>query len=162
ETPVAGAAPPVHHHRRAARAVHRTASSLAGVDARPTRRRGRDAPSGAGDPDDAARDCCAAAPASVAFGVTPGDNAAMSRFVVSFVCTGNICRSPMGEVILRDLLEREGLADRVAVVSAGTGDWHVGGPADPRAVSTLKQYGLDGERHRAQQFVRESFAQVGL
>ncbi|MCM3660487.1 low molecular weight phosphotyrosine protein phosphatase [Georgenia satyanarayanai] len=86
----------------------------------------------------------------------------MSPFTVSFVCTGNICRSPMGEVVLRDLLEREGLADRVRVVSAGTGDWHVGGPADPRAVSTLKQYGLDGEQHRAQQFAREGFAEVDL
>ncbi|WP_152188784.1 low molecular weight protein-tyrosine-phosphatase [Georgenia satyanarayanai] len=86
----------------------------------------------------------------------------MSTFTVSFVCTGNICRSPMGEVILRDLLEREGLADEVRVVSAGTGDWHIGGPADPRALSTLKQYGLDGESHRAQQFVRESFADVDL
>ncbi|WP_413451788.1 low molecular weight protein-tyrosine-phosphatase [Georgenia phoenicis] len=86
----------------------------------------------------------------------------MSPFTVSFVCTGNICRSPMGEVILRDLLEREGLADRVRVVSAGTGDWHVGGPADPRAVSTLERYGLDGTSHRAQQFVRESFADVDL
>ncbi len=94
--------------------------------------------------------------------MTPGDNAAMSRFVVSFVCTGNICRSPMGEVILRDLLEREGLADRVEVVSAGTGDWHVGGPADPRAVSTLRLFGLDGESHRAQQFVRDTFAEVDL
>jgi len=86
----------------------------------------------------------------------------MSPFVVSFVCTGNICRSPMGEVVLRDLLEREGLADRVEVVSAGTGDWHVGGPADPRAVSTLRQFGLDGESHRAQQFVRDTFAEVDL
>lgn len=94
--------------------------------------------------------------------MTPGDNAAMSRFVVSFVCTGNICRSPMGEVILRELLEREGLADRVEVVSAGTGDWHVGGPADPRAVSTLRRFGLDGESHRAQQFVRDTFAEVDL
>ncbi len=86
----------------------------------------------------------------------------MSTFTVSFVCTGNICRSPMGEVILRDLLEQEGLADRVRVVSAGTGDWHVGGPADPRAVSTLQQYGLDGESHRAAQFLAGSFAEVDL
>ncbi|WP_324653426.1 low molecular weight protein-tyrosine-phosphatase [Georgenia sp. H159] len=86
----------------------------------------------------------------------------MPPFTVSFVCTGNICRSPMGEVILRDLLEREGLQDRVQVVSAGTGDWHVGGPADPRAVSTLRRFGLDGESHRAEQFTSRSFAAVDL
>ena len=86
----------------------------------------------------------------------------MSSFTVSFVCTGNICRSPMGEVILRELLDREGLGDRVRVVSAGTGDWHVGGPADPRAVSTLRDYGLDGDAHRAEQFVAEHFARTDL
>ena len=91
-----------------------------------------------------------------------GDNADMSSFTVSFVCTGNICRSPMGEVILRDLLDREGLGDRVQVVSAGTGDWHVGGPADPRALSTLREYGLDGEAHRAEQFVADHFERTDL
>ena len=48
-------------------------------------------------------------------GVVPG-----SRIV--FVCLGNICRSPMAEVVFRFLLEDAGLADRVAVSSAGTGE----------------------------------------
>ena len=86
----------------------------------------------------------------------------MSPFTVSFVCTGNICRSPMGEVILRDLLEREGLADDVRVLSAGTGDWHLGGPADPRAVATLRDRGHDGSQHRAEQFTRADFDAVDL
>ena len=98
----------------------------------------------------------------MAFARGAGKNAVMSPFVVSFVCTGNICRSPIGEVVLRNLLEREGLSDRVRVVSAGTGDWHVGGPADPRALSTLRRFGLDGDAHRAQQFVRDSFSEVDL
>ncbi|MEE6281741.1 low molecular weight protein-tyrosine-phosphatase [Georgenia sp. MJ170] len=86
----------------------------------------------------------------------------MTPFTVSFVCTGNICRSPMGEVILRDLLDREGLGQAVRVVSAGTGDWHIGGPADPRAVATLRERGHDGSLHKAEQFIRADFADVDL
>jgi protein-tyrosine phosphatase len=60
---------------------------------------------------------------------------------VCFVCTGNICRSPMAETVFADALRREGLARRVLVSSAGTGDWHVGDPADPRATETLRRAG---------------------
>jgi protein-tyrosine phosphatase len=42
------------------------------------------------------------------------------------VCTGNICRSPTGEGVLRALAQRRGLADRVRIESAGTHDYHVG------------------------------------
>ncbi|BDZ54807.1 hypothetical protein GCM10025870_18800 [Agromyces marinus] len=43
------------------------------------------------------------------------------RFRVSFVCTGNICRSPMAEAVLRSLADRAGLADRLEIESAATG-----------------------------------------
>ncbi|MDI5980588.1 protein tyrosine phosphatase, partial [Amycolatopsis magusensis] len=49
---------------------------------------------------------------------------------VSFVCSGNICRSPMAALVFREQLRRAGLADRVRVSSAGIGPWHVGEPAD--------------------------------
>ncbi|MCT1411950.1 low molecular weight phosphotyrosine protein phosphatase [Corynebacterium sanguinis] len=71
---------------------------------------------------------------------------------IDFVCTGNICRSPMAEVIVRDKLERTGLGDRVRVSSSGIGGWHVGNPADERALQELEANGYDGSRHRAQQF----------
>jgi protein-tyrosine phosphatase len=60
---------------------------------------------------------------------------------VCFVCTGNICRSPMAEIVFADALRREGLAQRVQVSSAGTGAWHVGSPADPRTVEALHRAG---------------------
>ncbi|MET8650303.1 MULTISPECIES: low molecular weight protein-tyrosine-phosphatase [Nocardia] len=60
---------------------------------------------------------------------------------ISFVCTGNICRSPMAEKIFAHHLSEEGLTDRVRVSSAGTGGWHVGDDADPRTTSTLRRYG---------------------
>jgi low molecular weight protein-tyrosine phosphatase len=60
---------------------------------------------------------------------------------VCFVCTGNICRSPMAALVFAAVLEEEGLAERVRVTSAGTGPWHVGDPADRRARRVLSAHG---------------------
>jgi protein-tyrosine phosphatase len=56
----------------------------------------------------------------------------------------------MAETVFADALRREGLADRVRVSSAGTGDWHVGNPADPRTVGTLRRAGYDCKHVAAQ------------
>ncbi|WP_336880218.1 low molecular weight protein-tyrosine-phosphatase [Rhodococcus globerulus] len=56
---------------------------------------------------------------------------------VTFVCTGNICRSPMAEKILLGHLQREGLDDQVRVTSAGTDGWHSGEEADSRTNKIL-------------------------
>jgi len=62
---------------------------------------------------------------------------------VAAICTGNICRSPMAEVVLRELVERDDqLRGAVRVTSAGTARWHVGSPMDPRARSALDRAGL--------------------
>ena len=68
------------------------------------------------------------------------------------VCLGNICRSPMAEVVLRAQLAAAGLQDRVIVDSAGTGDWHVGQTMNPPARRQLERQGYDGSAHRARQF----------
>lgn len=81
---------------------------------------------------------------------------------VTFVCSGNICRSPMGEIILTHLLAEAGLGDAVRVDSAGTGGWHVGDGADPRTVSTLGAHGYEGRAHRAQRFSPDWFADRDL
>jgi protein-tyrosine phosphatase len=60
---------------------------------------------------------------------------------ILFVCLGNICRSPSGEAVMRGLINREGL-DGFEVDSAGTGDWHVGNPADPRAIAAATGRGV--------------------
>ncbi len=52
---------------------------------------------------------------------------------ICFVCLGNICRSPTAEGVFRSVVEREGLDDDIEIDSAGTGGWHVGESADPRA-----------------------------
>jgi protein-tyrosine phosphatase len=82
----------------------------------------------------------------------PLDGDAAVRFRICFVCSGNICRSPIAEVVLRRLAEEAGLADRLSISSAGTGDWHVGEQADPRALDVLHAHGYDGATHRARQF----------
>lgn len=66
------------------------------------------------------------------------------------ICSGNICRSPMAEKLLRAALADAGLAGRVAVSSAGVGSWHVGEPMDSRAAATLARHGLDTD-HTARQ-----------
>jgi protein-tyrosine phosphatase len=70
---------------------------------------------------------------------------------IALVCLGNICRSPIAEVVVTARLEEAGLGDAVEVVSAGTGDWHVGDPMDRRAAAVLTAHGYDASRHRAQQ-----------
>jgi len=71
---------------------------------------------------------------------------------VCFVCSGNICRSPMGEVVLSSLVEQQGIEDLVLVTSAGTGDWHIGERADARTLLALSARGYDGTPHRARLF----------
>ncbi|MEV4265116.1 low molecular weight protein-tyrosine-phosphatase [Kribbella sp. NPDC049584] len=72
---------------------------------------------------------------------------------IEVVCSGNICRSPMAEVVLRAKLADAGIDD-VEVTSSGTGGWHVGDPMDPRAAAALRRRGYDGSAHRARQFER--------
>lgn len=79
-----------------------------------------------------------------------------------FVCTGNICRSPMAEVVFRDIVEKQGLASRIISRSAGTGDWHVGERADERTIDALARRGYDGAQHRARQFTADTFAENDL
>ncbi|MFZ1177982.1 MAG: low molecular weight protein-tyrosine-phosphatase [Mycobacterium sp.] len=69
---------------------------------------------------------------------------------VTFVCTGNICRSAMAEKMFAGQLRRRGLADAVRVTSAGTGNWHVGECADARANRVLRAHGYPTD-HRAAQ-----------
>ena len=69
---------------------------------------------------------------------------------ILFVCLGNICRSPLAEFVVKGAAEKRGL-NRFHFESAGTGSWHVGCSADPRATAKASEYGLDMSQHRAQQ-----------
>ena len=68
-------------------------------------------------------------------------------YTVMTVCTGNICRSPMAEIILRAEFERRGLDDKVNVESSGVSDEEYGNPIDRRAVKVLKERGYELPSH---------------
>ncbi|MFF3206208.1 low molecular weight protein-tyrosine-phosphatase [Streptomyces sp. NPDC002962] len=80
---------------------------------------------------------------------------------VCFVCTGNICRSPMAESVFRARVGDAGLEALVGVESAGTGGWHEGEDADPRARSVLEEHGYALD-HTARRFEPSWFARLDL
>jgi protein-tyrosine phosphatase len=80
---------------------------------------------------------------------------------VCFVCTGNICRSPMAEIVFRARVAEAGLDELVEVDSAGTGGWHEGDGADPRTVAVLEDNGYAGD-HTARQFRSSWFSRLDL
>jgi protein-tyrosine phosphatase len=86
----------------------------------------------------------------------------LDRVRVLFVCTGNICRSPTAEGVLRALAGDAGLADRIEVDSAGTHGYHVGDPPDPRAVERARLRGYDLSGLRARQFEVRDFEDFDL
>ncbi len=81
----------------------------------------------------------------------------MKKVSVLVVCTGNICRSPTGEGVLRHLVRQRGLGDRVLVRSAGTHDYHVGECPDARTLEHARRRGYDLSAQRAMQVTRQHF-----
>ncbi|MGV0848577.1 low molecular weight protein-tyrosine-phosphatase [Mycolicibacterium phlei] len=81
----------------------------------------------------------------------------MSELHVTFVCSGNICRSPMAEKMFAHQIDQRGLGHAVRVTSAGTGGWHEGEPADRRAVHVLRERGYP-TAHRATQVNEDHLA----
>jgi protein-tyrosine phosphatase len=84
----------------------------------------------------------------------------MTMFEILVVCTGNICRSPMAEGLLKHVLPPN-LRDRIAVSSAGTYALHGNQPA-PHAVEVMAQWGVDIGGHRARQVSRDMLSRADL
>jgi protein-tyrosine phosphatase len=76
---------------------------------------------------------------------------------VLVVCTGNICRSPTGEGVLRQRAKQRGLGHVVHVASAGTHGYHVGEPPDARAIDHASRRGYDLSVQRAAVVSRKDF-----
>ena len=76
---------------------------------------------------------------------------------VLLVCLGNICRSPMAEAVLRAQVATRADAARWVIDSAGTGDWHVGHPPEPRTMTVLRERGQD-TAHRGRQVRAADFS----
>ncbi len=100
--------------------------------------------------------------------VVPPEPIGDRPYRVVFVCTGNICRSPMAEVITRgmaastELADGTSLADHLNVRSAGTGPWHEGEPMHPLAESSLARAGYRDQRHVAHQVVSADLGSIDL
>lgn len=76
---------------------------------------------------------------------------------VIFVCMGNICRSPTAEAVFRHYVEKAGLEHLIQIDSAGTHDYHIGEPPDPRTQRAAKQRGYDMSGLRGRQVAVEDF-----
>lgn len=79
---------------------------------------------------------------------------------ILMVCLGNICRSPLAEGIMRQLVREKQLDWEIA--SAGTGDWHIGQAPDKRSTAVAKNYGYDISAQRARHFTTDSFEQFDI
>lgn len=82
---------------------------------------------------------------------------AKSAASILFVCLGNICRSPLAEGVMGQVLAERGLAGTVRLDSAGTGAWHVGSPPDPRSIEVAARHGIDISAQRARKVRPEDF-----
>ena len=89
-------------------------------------------------------------------------NSDQDPYRISMVCLGNICRSPIAEVVLRSMVTEAGLAGQVEISSAGTGNWHVGSSMDPGSAAVLRARGMDPDGHRARQMTADRVGSFDL
>ena len=73
---------------------------------------------------------------------------------ILFVCHGNICRSPMAEFVMKDLVKKAGISDRVHIASAAVSREEIGNPVYPPARRELQRHGIDCHGHAAHQITR--------
>jgi len=81
---------------------------------------------------------------------------------ILFVCMGNICRSPTAEGVTRKIIINNGMLNLIKVDSAGTHDYHLGEPPDPRTRQAAMKRGIDLSRLRARQVCPEDFERFDL
>ena len=81
---------------------------------------------------------------------------------ILFVCHGNICRSPMAEFVMKDLVRKAGLADHFEIASAATSTEEIGNPVYPPARRKLQEHGIDCAGHAARQLRKKDYEYYDL
>ena len=81
---------------------------------------------------------------------------------ILFVCLGNICRSPMAEFIMKDLVKKRGIADEFVIASCATSTEEIGNPVYPPARRMLASHGIDCSGKRARQLNRADYDEYDL
>lgn len=77
---------------------------------------------------------------------------------ILFICHGNICRSPMAEFVMKDLVQKAGLSDRIYIESAATSTEEIGNPVYPPAKRKLSSVGITCDGKIARQMKRDDYA----
>ena len=81
---------------------------------------------------------------------------------ILFICHGNICRSPMAEFVMKDLVEKAGLASQFRIASAATSREEIGNPVYPPARRKLAEHGIGCEGHAARQITARAYQDFDL
>lgn len=79
-----------------------------------------------------------------------------------FICHGNICRSPMAEFIMKDLVRRTGLSEQFEIASAATSTEEIGSPVYPPARRKLAEHGIDCSGKQARQLIKADYDRYDL
>ena len=86
----------------------------------------------------------------------------MTKTKILFICLGNICRSPMAEFYMKDLVRREGCADRFEIASAATSDEERGNPVYPPARRKMAEHGIDCSGKTARRMTKADYDDYDL
>ena len=78
---------------------------------------------------------------------------------ILFVCHGNICRSPMAEFVMKELVRQAGLEEKIQIASAATSTEEIGNPVYPPAKAELARHGISCEGKRARQVTKADYAE---
>ncbi|MGL5436258.1 MAG: low molecular weight protein-tyrosine-phosphatase [Lachnospiraceae bacterium] len=78
---------------------------------------------------------------------------------ILFVCHGNICRSPMAELLMRDMIQKSSLSDQISVASAATSTEEIGNPVHTGTVEKLRKHGISAAGKTAIQLTKRDYAQ---
>ena len=76
---------------------------------------------------------------------------------IIFVCLGNICRSPMAEFVMKDIVEKAGLGHEFEIASAATSTYEIGNPVYPPARQKLAEHGIDCKGKTARQITKRDY-----